>query len=328
MPRIYSSEQARAAVLTLWAKRGCIIQPRPCYHCGVLFKPRANKTQFCSRLCAYKAQKCYLSEYNEKQKTGAIRRVGIKKWKKAFIGMIFQPKGCMDCGLVFDTLYPRLRPRCDECRLRSRLANHGGGPRRRCKKFDVPYEAINPLTVFNRDNWLCCLCKQSINPNLLGRQHDIMAPEMEHDWPLSVKIGELKSPGHVMANVFAAHRICNQKKGERVSLNDTKRLVEKFYSAHHIVSFNPTKPNRNPNWYERTCQRCGGLFSSRSNTAKWCSTYCLRHKRTKDRALLCPRCNTPFTTNRFYQVYCSEACGRRARKVETRHKTRLTHTAF
>ena len=186
------------------------VQPRPCITCGVIFKPRENKTKACSVKCAKPLMNNprMSNEERVKRKRDFSRRRRLGR----LIAKIFQPVACVDCGLIFETLKPRVLVRCRECAHRRRLANHGGGPRRRCKFYGVPYEVINPLTVFERDSWVCYLCNRLIDKALIGKPNHPQAPEIDHVWPLSIKIGELKSPGHVSSNVRASHRDCNQKK--------------------------------------------------------------------------------------------------------------------
>jgi hypothetical protein len=136
-----------------------------------------------------------------------IEQKGIEKAKRAFIQKIFQPGTCVDCGTGFETLYPVAVVRCEGCARQRRLKNHGGGPRRRCKYYGVPYEIINPGAIFYRDAYRCQLCGGDLDMN--AKQHHPKAPEIDHIIPLS----RPGSPGHVLSNVQSAHRECNIRKG-------------------------------------------------------------------------------------------------------------------
>jgi len=116
----------------------------------------------------------------------------FRKYQRAFFQKIFQPCSCVDCDQPFETTHPTEfwahlvecsagRKRCDLCRKRHRLANHGGGPRRRCKKFGVPYTHINPITIYERDSWTCLLCSKPIDKELLGQSKN---PHGTRDRPL------------------------------------------------------------------------------------------------------------------------------------------------
>lgn len=143
-----------------------------------------------------------------------------EKAKRAFIQKIFQPGTCVDCGVGFETLYPSelvafgiVNPmgvvRCRICARQRRLKNHGGGPRRRCTQFGVPYEVISPGAIFHRDDYKCRLCGGDLD--MSAGPHDPKAPEIDHKIPLSAP----NSPGHVFSNVQSAHRECNLRKGAR-----------------------------------------------------------------------------------------------------------------
>lgn len=149
-------------------------------------------------------------KYREALKQGK----GIARWRAAFSQRIFQTTHCSDCGQHFETLYleDKLRfgaVRCGLCAYQRRLKNHGGGPRRRCKKFGVPYEVISPTAIFIRDNHECKLCGTPLEM-MVGVNHPY-ASELDHIIPLSMP----GSPGHVLSNVQSAHRSCNIAKGDQ-----------------------------------------------------------------------------------------------------------------
>lgn len=241
-------------------------------------------------------------------------------------------KTCVDCEGGFETTVIGLNSpvRCIDCRHRFRLANHGGGPRRRCKKYDIPYEPINPLTVFERDDWICGLCSEVIDRSLLGAPHNPMAPEMDHEWPLSVRINGLKSPGHILSNVGASHRICNGKKKEKVSKEQAKFLVRKFYPEAKVVRFSPSKPDRNPK-RQLICQVCQKPYVGKSLRRKTCSLKCYRvHHNFRVRRGVnlievpkrgnCPHCRADFKPKVYNQKYCSVSHSEYARRKRQRIK--------
>ena len=64
---------------------------------------------------------------------------------------------------------------------------------------------INSLEVFERGNWICCICNQHINKYL--RLPNFMAATIEHIIPLSL------GGTHTWDNVAPAHAKCNFGKG-------------------------------------------------------------------------------------------------------------------
>jgi hypothetical protein len=75
--------------------------------------------------------------------------------------------------------------------------------RRRARKKGLLHEPIVSLKVYERDNWICGICKQRVNPeakNLMDR------PSLDHVIALA------NNGTHTYGNVQLAHRICNSIK--------------------------------------------------------------------------------------------------------------------
>jgi 5-methylcytosine-specific restriction endonuclease McrA len=72
--------------------------------------------------------------------------------------------------------------------------------RRRARLKGVHVERVSRLAVFERDEWLCWLCEEAVDPAALGGRR----PSLDHVVPL-YQGGE-----HSMANVKLAHLSCNQ----------------------------------------------------------------------------------------------------------------------
>ncbi len=172
-------------------------------------------------------------------------------FKGPFWGLVFQPRICVDCNHYFETCYPdgggrgTGTRRCYECRRFFRLKNHGGGPRRRCKHFGVPYQAFNPRKVFEDDNWQCRICLKFTTPEHLGTRFDD-APEIDHIWPLSVVYDGRKSPGHVPSNCRTACRKCNSIRGNAFYPTDDFKSVAEIdeFMVHrdHVKNDVPNTP--------------------------------------------------------------------------------------
>src|SRR6266436_6526689 len=165
-----------------------------------------------------------VKEFNRSIRKAEAVEISIKREQRRlrvpFINKIFQFGICVDCGVGFVTLYPPelvafgvVNPhgviRCKACIRQRRLKNHGGGPRRRCTQFGVPYEIISPGAIFHRDEYKCKLCGGDLDMSAGFR--DSKAAEIDHIIPLSVP----GSPGHVLSNVQSTHRVCNINKGAR-----------------------------------------------------------------------------------------------------------------
>lgn len=72
---------------------------------------------------------------------------------------------------------------------------------------------INHLEVFERDEWICHICKKLIDRTLRG-DHWWRAT-LDHIIPLS------KGGTHTYDNVAACHWRCNMVKGNKLTLSDT-----------------------------------------------------------------------------------------------------------
>lgn len=95
----------------------------------------------------------------------------------------------------------------------------------RAKEWGVQAELVIAREVFERDNWICHICRETIPIQLRtvrkpGRRHEPLGPVVDHVIPLS------KRGPHTMDNCRAAHWTCNAKKsagdGQRAEPNDRK----------------------------------------------------------------------------------------------------------
>lgn len=101
---------------------------------------------------------------------------------------------------------PAYQERSDELnRTSSSHASHA----RRVRVAGAESERIDPKAIFERDEWICQLCGEPIDPELRGR--DRMSASLDHRVPLAA--GGL----HESANVQASHLICNIRKGARTT---------------------------------------------------------------------------------------------------------------
>lgn len=96
------------------------------------------------------------------------------------------------------------------CKVHQRQAS--GSHRKRARFYGVPYEPIDPVTIFVAHDWQCGICNGKIDQRL--RWPHPRSAVLDHVIPLSAS----DSPGHVKTNVQAAHNRCNGIKGDRVAL--------------------------------------------------------------------------------------------------------------
>lgn len=79
--------------------------------------------------------------------------------------------------------------------------------RRRALKAGASTELVVPSVVFDRDNWVCALCNESVPKNATFPNR--LYPTIDHIIPLS------KGGSHTYENVQLAHQACNSRKGNR-----------------------------------------------------------------------------------------------------------------
>jgi 5-methylcytosine-specific restriction endonuclease McrA len=75
---------------------------------------------------------------------------------------------------------------------------------RRARKKGVLAESFSHKEIFNRDNYICCVCGLPIDRSL--KKPDMLSVSLEHIFPLS------KGGAHSRENVSCSHLICNIRK--------------------------------------------------------------------------------------------------------------------
>jgi hypothetical protein len=75
-------------------------------------------------------------------------------------------------------------------------------------------EVIDPVEIFKRDNWICRICNELIERH--RRCPDPLAATLDHIIPLSKyrAVTGLEQSGHRKDNVQAAHKRCNELRGD------------------------------------------------------------------------------------------------------------------
>ena len=84
----------------------------------------------------------------------------------------------------------------------------GHAQKRRALLASAIIEDFLDLEIFERDNWICQLCWEPIDPEL--RVPNIWSKSLDHIIPIS------KNGNHTRDNVQASHLSCNAKKRNRI----------------------------------------------------------------------------------------------------------------
>jgi len=171
----------------------CQIYTNTCLVCGSVFIHRRVR-KACSDQCS-KKQACVLARVHN------INKQGIKPMRE-----------CAHCGKAFVPEYGnQKRVFCSsECGNKHARAlgrkRYGTTYRKRSRIYQVEYEPVNRLLVFERDGWKCQICGKPTPSKLMGTmKHN--APELDHRIPMS------KGGAHSYDNTQCSCRKCNGTKG-------------------------------------------------------------------------------------------------------------------
>ena len=96
----------------------------------------------------------------------------------------------------------------EQLRIAESLSKSNASHKRRIRIKEAFIEKVEPMKVFERDNWICKLCNHPVSKLMDKRLVDIAS--LDHIIPIS-KGGE-----HSYANTQLAHVSCNIRKGNRV----------------------------------------------------------------------------------------------------------------
>jgi hypothetical protein len=123
-----------------------------------------------------------------------------------------KPTNCKECGVGFVSEYGNKHRSFCSYFCGRKYGRRIGKATRRARKKGQYYESIDPIEIFERDNWHCKICGVITLKRLRGTC-DNRAPELDHIVPLS-----LGGP-HSKSNVQCLCRKCNQSKGARLLVN-------------------------------------------------------------------------------------------------------------
>ncbi len=157
-----------------------------CRECKKKYTPKIKtKSYFCSRNCKDK---------NRKKKDRADR-IGSKP-----------ERICAGCQKIIPNTARVDKKWCSqECSSKAR--GHTMSAQRRIRTSDA-IESFKRSDIYERDAWICQLCKKSVNPNLAFPNP--ACASLDHVVPLS------RGGSHRATNVQLAHLRCNTSRGNKV----------------------------------------------------------------------------------------------------------------
>lgn len=110
----------------------------------------------------------------------------------------------------------RVRAQLDRYQKAHPEALRQAGRVRRARKRGAFVAPVNEREIFERDRWVCQLCRKRVNKRL--KYPHPMCASIDHIIPLS--LGGTEEP----ANVHLAHLVCNERKHVRAMGEQTRLL--------------------------------------------------------------------------------------------------------
>lgn len=92
-------------------------------------------------------------------------------------------------------------------------------PKARAKFYGVEYEQIDPAEIFERDGWVCGICKKPVDRAL--KYPDPQCASIDHVIPWA------EGGSHLKSNVQCTHLVCNLIKGKKVPRRSKRRASER-----------------------------------------------------------------------------------------------------
>ena len=171
-------------------------------------RPGAGICLVCGQACS----KSNMATCSEKCRAQYNRTTAIESYKANNAHIWSAPRQCVVCGSTFHKAYGQSASRAwcsDTCRKdQIRQSKRASRCLRKARQRGALSESINPIKVFERDNWRCHLCGRK-TPKALRGTCDGRAPELDHLIPLGA------GGSHTWANVACSCRACNGAKGAR-----------------------------------------------------------------------------------------------------------------
>lgn len=175
-------EKKKQELLDLGKGPFCSVTVCKCEQCSKLFTKRGyTLKKYCSKECGNFSR--------NKNRTGIKLNISIKIY------------ACKKCGIHYEAKQPGTCLKCSNENHKIRKKAHK--KKRKAALRTVAIEAINDIKVFERDKWICQICRVKV------QKFDVFsddAAEVDHKVPIS-----LGGP-HSYSNVQTLCRKCNQLK--------------------------------------------------------------------------------------------------------------------
>lgn len=170
-----------------------LLSAKECKECAGLFISRGNLEYIICGKCRALADRVAKVSYRAAKRKADRRR---------------HQRECPECGKYFETEKFNTKFCTTACwhKYHKRIWRVADKARRK----GATIEFINPMAVFERDNWRCHICGKKTLKSKRGSPH-LRAPELDHLLPIS------KGGAHNYANVACACRECNGQKSDNPS---------------------------------------------------------------------------------------------------------------
>jgi hypothetical protein len=210
---------------------------KECNFCGKIYNTNHKEQLFCSKSCKFKHwhnrpdakvlnETKALIRISKKQlpvtysmlvlkEIAGLLRIKKAKWQKSYESNQSGTKSrkqCANCGLNFvykvvNGCPPKYCNNCKDSAQKEikKKSRRIAKSRRKAKIRGLKNDAIDPLLVFERDKWICHICKTKTQKRLRGT-YNAKAPELDH----IITIADGGS--HTLENVACSCRACNNQK--------------------------------------------------------------------------------------------------------------------
>lgn len=288
--------------------RGQTDDLRKCKRCKRTYKPKLRtESFFCTREC-----KVLFRREEDK-------RVRVESKSERI---------CAGCQKIIPKTARADKKWCSE-ECSSKVRGHTMNAQRRIRTSDV-IESFKRSDIYERDAWICQLCKKSVNPKLTFPNP--ACASLDHVLPLS------RGGSHRATNVQLAHLRCNTSRGNKVeNLSPRPALI-----LNQKEVFTPTEAAKLIGvsksvliWSIQTSKiPCiqNGKFGTRYLSEKVVADLILtgvpgslKWRREQPKTVIdktrrsdCPNCGKSFIVNQAQKKYCSAVCVRESENSRSR----------
>src|SRR3990167_667290 len=189
-----------------------VTRKKPLPACRVCSQPAPIGKEFCSRRCSSEQRRIARNRDAACVTCGGRFERRLSRPDSAFCSRACAARQvtftCTACGS--QGVGGRARKMCEACswERRGRLQNRANVQRYKALKRGTAVEQVDPMDIFDRDEWTCRLCLLPIDTAL--RHPHRLSATIDHVVPLS------RGGSHTRENLQAAHLSCNSSKGNRI----------------------------------------------------------------------------------------------------------------